>query len=96
MKNQANGPSDCLVAEMLQERPMEVVYEITHWFGKRFRGECRAPAAWKILPLVFLKKLDAKMEKGRRGVSAHCVDVRPCEMVCGCGGRAAARRTGAD
>ena len=66
MKNKTNGPGDCLVSEMLQELPVEAVYEITHWFGKRFRGECRAPAAWKILHLVFLKKSDAKFEEGIR------------------------------
>ena len=40
MRNKVNGPSDCLVTEML----LESVNEITHWFGKSFRGECRAPA----------------------------------------------------
>ena len=45
MKNNANGPSDCMVTDMLQALPMESVYETTHWFGKRFRAACRAPAA---------------------------------------------------
>ena len=35
MKNNANGPSDCLVAEVLQNLPMKSVYEITHWFSRR-------------------------------------------------------------
>ena len=43
------------------------MYEVTHWFDKRFRGECRAPEAWKILRFVFLKKPGAKLEKGLRG-----------------------------
>ena len=42
------------------------VYEVSHWFDKRFRVECRAPKAWKILRLVFLKNPDAKLEKGVR------------------------------
>ena len=66
MKNKANGPADCLVTEMLQCLPMETVYEVTHWFEKRFRGECRASEAWKILRVVFLKKPHAKLEKGLR------------------------------
>ena len=42
MKEKAHGPGDCLVSEILWELQMKIVYEITHWFGKRFRGECRA------------------------------------------------------
>ena len=42
MKNKANGAGDCWVTEMLRELPMESMYEITHCFGKRFRGDCRA------------------------------------------------------
>ena len=37
---------------------------------ERFRGECRAPAAWTIPRLEFFKKLDAKLEKGIRGYRA--------------------------
>ena len=43
---------------------------VAHWFDKRFRGESRAPEAWKVLRLVFLKKPDAKLEKGLRGFRA--------------------------
>ena len=70
MKNKANGPADCLVTEMLQCLPTETVYEVAHWFEKRFKGDCRAPEAWTILRLVFLKKPDAKLEKGHRGFRA--------------------------
>ena len=55
---------------MLQCLPTETVYEVAHWFNKRFRGECRAPEAWKVLRLVFLKKPDAKLDKGLRGFRA--------------------------
>ena len=34
--NKANGPADCLVTEMLQCLPTETVYEVAHWFDKRF------------------------------------------------------------
>ena len=40
---------------MLQCLPTETVYEVACWFDKRLKGECRAPEAWKILRLVFLK-----------------------------------------
>ena len=62
------------VAEMSHELPMEAVSELSHWFGKRFRGECRAPAAWTSLRVVILKKPDAKLEKGirERGFGLLC------------------------
>ena len=70
LRNKANGLADCLVTEMLQCLPTETVHEVAHWFVKRFRGGCRAPEAWKILRLVFVKKPDAKLEKGLRGFRA--------------------------
>ena len=65
MRNKANGPAACLVAEMLRFLPTETVYEVAHWFDK-----CRAPEAWTVLRLVFLKKPDAKLGKGLRGFRA--------------------------
>ena len=56
LRNKANGPAASPVTEMLQCLPTETVYEVAHWFDKRFYGECRAPEAWKILRLVFLIK----------------------------------------
>ena len=73
LRNKANGPTDCLVTEMLQCLPTETVYVVAHWFDKRFKGECRAPEAWTILRLVFLMKLDAKLEQGLRGFRAIAV-----------------------
>ena len=70
LHNKSYGPADCLVTEMLQCQPMETVYEVAHWFDKRFRGDCRALEAWKVLRHVFLKKPDAKLEKGLRGFRA--------------------------
>ena len=46
MKKEANGPADCLVTKMLQCLPSETVYEVTHWFNKRFQWECWVPEAW--------------------------------------------------
>ena len=59
--------------EKMREVPMESVHEITHWFEKRFRGECRAPVTRTILRLVSLKKFDAKLEKGRRGFRTNAL-----------------------
>ena len=50
--------------------PTETVHEVAYWFDKLLKGECRAPDAWKILRFVFLKKPDAKLEKGIRGFRA--------------------------
>ena len=55
LRNKATGPSDCLATEMLQCLPTETVYEVAHWFDMRFKGECRAPEAWKVFRLAFLK-----------------------------------------
>ena len=57
LRNKANSPADCLVTEMLRCLPKKTVYEVAHWFDKLFRGECRAPEGWKVLRLVFLKKI---------------------------------------
>ena len=73
MRNEANGPADCLV-KMLQCLPTEAENEVAYWFDKRLKGECRAPEAWKILRFVFLKKPDAKLEKGLR-------DFRPIALL---------------
>ena len=73
LRNKANGPADCLVMEMLRCLPTETVHEVAYWFDKRFKGWCRAPQAWKVLRLVFLKKLDAKLEKGLRGFRAKAI-----------------------
>ena len=70
LNGKSNGPVDCLVAEMLRRLPIAVIYEVAHWFQRRFRGISRAPEAWRILRLVFLKKPDAKLEKGTRGFRA--------------------------
>ena len=64
------GEGRCLVTEMLQCFPTETVYEVSHWFDKRFKGESLAPEAWKILRLVFLKKPDARLERDLRGSRA--------------------------
>ena len=60
LRNKANGPADCLVTELPRCHLTETDYEVAHWFDKR------APEAWKILRFVFLKKPNAKLEKGLR------------------------------
>ena len=66
----SNGPADCLVVEMLSRLPTVVIYEVTHWFQRRFVVTSRAPEAWRILRLVFLKKPDARLERVLRGFRA--------------------------
>ena len=56
MKNKANGQRDSLVTELMPNLPMKAVYEVAHWFAKRFNGECLAPVA--------------KLERGLRGFRA--------------------------
>ena len=48
LKYKSNEPGDLTVNEMLQELLLETVYEVTHLFRKRFKGECGAPAPWKL------------------------------------------------
>ena len=64
MKNKLSGLKDCLVTEVMREIPMSCVYEIAHWFNRRLEGLHTAPVAWKVPRLAFLKKPDAKFEKG--------------------------------
>ena len=86
----SKGPADCLVVEMLNRLPTAVVYEVTHWFQRRFMGISRAPDVWRILRLVFLKKPDAKLEKGAAWSSCDCSIECVLQVVhCGTGGYAA-------
>ena len=92
---------DCLVAEMLWEHPIDTVHDITYWFGKRFRGECRSPAVWKILIVVFLKEPEAKLEQGiRRGTIGRTIALMSvvakwyAAVVVGCGVVAGGTGTG--
>ena len=69
---------------------METVYEVTHWFGKRFWEEQRG----KVVRSVFLKKpmrnwTRGSWERGRRG--GHRVDVGVGEVACSGGGRLVTR-----
>ena len=39
LRGKSSDPADCLVVEMLSRLPTEVIFEVTHWFQKRFQGE---------------------------------------------------------
>ena len=56
LKNKANGPSDCMVTEMLQNLSMESVCEITLWFEKRFSRESTEPIGLESLTSGISKK----------------------------------------
>ena len=75
-KTKANGPADCVVSEMLQCLPVVTVYEVTHWFEKRFKGECPVPEAWNILRLV--------VSQEARCQSVETVARVPCDRTTEC------------
>ena len=68
MKNKANVPRQFLVTEMLRVLCHAYAYEITHWVEQRFLEVGTAQETWTVLRLVFLKKPDAELEKGIRGL----------------------------
>ena len=75
LRNKANGLADCPVTEMLRCLPTETVYEVAHWFDKRFKGECRALEAWKILSLEFLKSLTPSLSVFSKWYTTVLVDM---------------------
>ena len=66
LRNNANGPADCLVTEMLRCLPKKSVYEVPHLFHKRFEESVVIRRRGKF----YLKTRDAKLEKGLRGYRA--------------------------
>ena len=62
--DEANGPEDASVTEVLKELPIETIYDIPEWF------QHRAQSSWRIVKLVFLRKPDASAEKGIRDCQA--------------------------
>ena len=72
LRNKTNGPADCLVTELLRCSPTEIVYKGSSLVRQASDSKVNAelPEAWKVLRLVFLKKPDAKLEKGLRGFRA--------------------------
>ena len=67
MKNEANGSCDCLVTEMVQHQPVEAVYEVTHWFAKRFKERAEHQGLGGSYECFFS---DARLENGLRGFRA--------------------------
>ena len=37
LRGKSNGPADCLVVEMLSCQHTKVIFEVTHWFQKKFQ-----------------------------------------------------------
>ena len=64
--NKSNGLADCVGTE--------TVYEVAHWFDKRFKGECRVPLAWTILRLVFSRSLTPSSECSQEWFTTVLVD----------------------
>ena len=65
-ENKVNGPEDAIVSEMIKRLPMEKICTITRCFQERFLGLVGSPSSWKVVKLVFLRKLDAAPTKGIR------------------------------
>ena len=80
-ENNVNGPEDASVSEMIERLPLEKVCTITRWFQERFMGQMDAPNSWKIVQLVFLRKLDAAPEKRNQKLQGHCFDIGDVEVV---------------
>ena len=64
--NKVNGQEYTFVSEMIKRLPMEKIYTITTCFQERFMGMMDFPSSWKVLKLMFLRKLDAAPTKGIR------------------------------
>ena len=79
MKNKANGPSDCLVTEMLQKLHMVSVHESAHRCEKRFKRKCRAPEALNVLRFVCLIKARRQMRKWSTIIP--CVRIDECSFL---------------
>ena len=68
--NKVNGPEDAIVSEMIKKLPMQKNYTIARCLQERFMGLMESPSSWKIVKLVFLRKLDAAPKKGIRSYRA--------------------------
>ena len=63
--------SGCLVTEMLRNLThVEAVYARSPTGSRKVQRILQSPGAWRIRRLVFLKKPDARREKGLRGFCA--------------------------
>ena len=93
-KNNEKEETVSMVTDMLQERSMESVYEITHWFEKKSKRIMSYPNS--VGNSGIGQEAGCEAGEGHPRVSGRCSDVSTGEMVRGCGGRSAARRTVAD
>ena len=64
--NKVNGPEDAIVSEMIKKLPMEKICTKTKCFQEHFLGQMESPSSWKVVKLVFLRKLDAAPTEGIR------------------------------
>ena len=55
---------------MIKQLPLEKICTITRCFQVRVMGQMEVPSSWKIVKLVFLRKLDAEPKKGIRSYRA--------------------------
>ena len=77
LNGKSNGPADCFVVEMFSRYPTEVVYEVTHWFQKRFMGLSRVPEAWRFYVECFERN---RMRNCKRSSLVSCDRVIECVL----------------
>ena len=68
--NKVDGPEDAVESEMIKQLSLEMIFIFTKCFQERFMGHMEAPSLWKIVKLVFMRKPDAKPNKGIRNYRA--------------------------
>ena len=78
-QNKVNGPEDAIVSEMIKQVLQEKIFKNTRRFQDRLEDD---PSSWKIVKVVFLRKLDAAPKKGKMSYRGYCVDVDDVEVVC--------------
>ena len=61
--NKVSGPEDNMVSEMMKQFPFGFFYMNAKCFQERFMGREKAPNIWKIVNLLFFRKLDAEPKK---------------------------------
>ena len=79
-ENKVNRPEDAIVSEMIKKLPMEKIYTFMRWFQERFMGMMESPSSWKVVKLVFFRKLGCspvqKDQKLQSNIEVVCIMLR--------------------
>ena len=74
------GPDDATVSEMINNFPLEID-TISKCVQERFMSQMETPSSWKIVKLVFLRRLVAAPPEGSE-VTGQLRDINDVEVVC--------------